>query len=67
MQAVDSKKTVKYDVDGYDMPWPMSIMMKCFTAQSDDEIRFCMKMLLNTDAHQPQQLGASATKSSSRI
>ena len=28
----------------------MSIMMKCFTAQSDDEIRFCMKMLLNTDA-----------------
>ena len=35
---------------GYDMPWPMSIMMKCFTAQSDDEIRFCMKMLLNTDA-----------------
>ncbi len=35
---------------GYDMPWPMSIMMKCFTAQSDDEIRFCMKTLLNTDA-----------------
>ena len=21
------------------VPWPMSIMMKCFTAQSDDEIR----------------------------
>ena len=35
---------------GYDMPWPMSIMMKCFTAQSDDEIRWCMKTLLNTDA-----------------
>lgn len=35
---------------GYDMPWPMSIMMKCFTATSDDEIRWCMKTLLNTDA-----------------
>lgn len=35
---------------GYDMPWPMSIMMKCFTANSDNEIRWCMKMLLNTDA-----------------
>ena len=35
---------------GYDMVWPMSIMMKCFTAQSDDEIRHCMRMLLSTDA-----------------
>ncbi len=35
---------------GYDMPWPMSIMMKCFTATSDDEIRWCMKTLLDTDA-----------------
>lgn len=35
---------------GYDMPWPMSIMMKCFTATDDDEIRQCMKTLLNTDA-----------------
>ncbi len=35
---------------GYDMIWPMSIMMKCFTAQSDDEIRHCMRMLLATDA-----------------
>ena len=35
---------------GYDMPWPMSIMMKCFTATNDDEIRWCMKTLLNTDA-----------------
>ena len=35
---------------GYDMPWPMSIMMKCFTARNDDEIRWCMRTLLNTDA-----------------
>ena len=35
---------------GHDMVWPMSIMMKCFTAQSDDEIRHCMRMLLSTDA-----------------
>ncbi len=35
---------------GYDMVWPMSIMMKCFTAQSDDEIRYCMRMLMQTDA-----------------
>ena len=35
---------------GYDMVWPMSIMMKCFTAQSDDEIVHCMQLLQNTDA-----------------
>lgn len=35
---------------GYDMVWPMSIMMKCFTAQDDEEIRYCMRMLLRTDA-----------------
>ena len=35
---------------GHDMVWPMSIMMKCFTAQSDDEIRHCMRLLLSTDA-----------------
>jgi hypothetical protein len=35
---------------GYDMVWPMSIMMKCFTAQDDDEIRHCMHLLLSTDA-----------------
>lgn len=35
---------------GYDMVWPMSIMMKAFTSQDDDEIRFCMKMLMTTDA-----------------
>ena len=35
---------------GYDMVWPMSIMMKCFTAQDDNEIRWCMRTLLATDA-----------------
>lgn len=35
---------------GYDMIWPMSIMMKAFTSQDDDEIRWCMETLLKTDA-----------------
>ena len=35
---------------GNNMPWPMSIMMKCFTTKDDNEIRWCMKTLLNTDA-----------------
>ena len=35
---------------GYDMVWPMSIMMKCFTATDDHEIRWCMRTLLATDA-----------------
>jgi meiotically up-regulated gene 157 (Mug157) protein len=35
---------------GYDMVWPMSIMMRCFTSQDDDEIRWCMRTLLKTDA-----------------
>lgn len=35
---------------GYDMIWPMSIMMKAFTSQDDDEIKFCVKMLMETDA-----------------
>ena len=30
--------------------WPMSIMMKAFTANSDDEIRLCLRQLLTTDA-----------------
>jgi len=32
------------------MIWPMSIMMKAQTAQSDEEIKECIKMLINTDA-----------------
>ena len=35
---------------GYDMVWPMSIMMKAFTSQCDEEIKFCIKMLMETDA-----------------
>lgn len=35
---------------GYDMIWPMSIMMKAFTSQDDAEIKECIKMLMATDA-----------------
>ena len=35
---------------GVDMIWPMSIMMKAFTATDDEEIRWCMETLLHTDA-----------------
>ncbi len=35
---------------GYDMAWPMSIMMKAFTSTDDAEIKRCIEMLLTTDA-----------------
>ncbi len=35
---------------GYDMAWPMSIMMKAFTSTDDEEICSCIKLLLDTDA-----------------
>ena len=35
---------------GYDMAWPMSIMMKAFTSQDDEEIKACIKMVMDTDA-----------------
>lgn len=35
---------------GYDMVWPMSIMMKAFTSTDDAEIAECLRMLLATDA-----------------
>ncbi|HIZ25894.1 MAG TPA: glycoside hydrolase family 125 protein [Candidatus Barnesiella merdipullorum] len=35
---------------GYDMVWPMSIMMKAFTSQDDQEIKDCIEMLMTTDA-----------------
>lgn len=35
---------------GYDMVWPMSIMMKAFTSTDDEEIKSCIKMLMDTDA-----------------
>lgn len=36
---------------GYDMVWPMSIMMKAFTSTDDEEIAKCVKMLMDTDAN----------------
>ena len=35
---------------GYDMVWPMSIMMKAFTSRDDAEIKWCIETLLKTDA-----------------
>ncbi|MEA5063402.1 MAG: glycoside hydrolase family 125 protein [Petrimonas sp.] len=35
---------------GYDMIWPMSIILRAMTSKSDDEIQHCLKMLRNTDA-----------------
>lgn len=35
---------------GYDMVWPMSIMMKAFTSNDDREIKKCIEMLMATDA-----------------
>ena len=35
---------------GYDMIWPMSIMMKAFTSQNDQEIKSCIETLMKTDA-----------------
>ncbi|MCD8313979.1 MAG: glycoside hydrolase family 125 protein, partial [Bacteroidales bacterium] len=35
---------------GVDSVWPMSIMMKAFTAEDDDELRDCIVALMTTDA-----------------
>jgi len=35
---------------GYDMVWPMSIIMKALTSNDDEEIKFCIRMLMDTDA-----------------
>lgn len=35
---------------GVEMIWPMSIMMKAFTSDDDDEIRDCIIQLITTDA-----------------
>ncbi len=35
---------------GYDMIWPMSIMMKAFTSNNTAEIKQCIEMLMKTDA-----------------
>ncbi len=36
---------------GYDMIWPMSIIMRAMTSNSDEEIKFCIKMLRDNDAN----------------
>lgn len=35
---------------GYDMIWPMTIIMRAFTSQDDEEIKACVKQLMTTDA-----------------
>ena len=35
---------------GYDMIWPMSIIMRAMTSINDEEIKYCVKMLRNSDA-----------------
>ncbi len=35
---------------GFDMIWPMSILMRAFTSTDDREIRECVRMLITTDA-----------------
>ena len=35
---------------GYDMVWPMSIIMRAMTSSDDTEIAWCVKTLRNTDA-----------------
>ena len=35
---------------GYDMIWPMSIIMRAMTSSDDEEIKYCISMLRNTDA-----------------
>ncbi|MDR2385735.1 MAG: glycoside hydrolase family 125 protein [Tannerella sp.] len=36
---------------GFDYIWPMSIIMKAMTAKNDNEIRYCIKTLRDTDAN----------------
>lgn len=35
---------------GHDYIWPMSLIMRALTSQDDDEIRYCIQSLVNTDA-----------------
>jgi meiotically up-regulated gene 157 (Mug157) protein len=35
---------------GFDMIWPMTIIMRAFTAQNDKEIKECIETLMTTDA-----------------
>jgi len=35
---------------GYDMIWPMSLIMKAMTSADDEEIKYCIRTLRDTDA-----------------
>jgi len=35
---------------GYDMAWPMSLIMKALTSRKDREIKKCVELLMSTDA-----------------
>lgn len=35
---------------GFDMIWPMSLIMRAMTSKNDDEIKYCLKTLRDTDA-----------------
>ena len=35
---------------GYDMPWPMSLMMRAFTSTDDQEIKTSVKLLIDNEA-----------------
>jgi meiotically up-regulated gene 157 (Mug157) protein len=36
---------------GFDYIWPMSLIMRAMTTRNEDEIRYCIKTLCNTDAN----------------
>lgn len=36
---------------GYDMIWPMSLIMKATTSDNDTEIKYCVRTLRDTDAN----------------
>jgi meiotically up-regulated gene 157 (Mug157) protein len=36
---------------GFDFIWPMSLTMRAMTAKDDDELRYCIKTLRDTDAN----------------
>lgn len=36
---------------GFDMIWPMSLIMRAMTSKNDDEIKYCVRTLRDTDAN----------------
>jgi meiotically up-regulated gene 157 (Mug157) protein len=49
VNAMHLTATCEIKLPGYDMVWPMSITMKAFTSGDDNEIKACIKMLMDTD------------------